>query len=250
MLAASHVVKEHHLDVLWALNSLAVSAVARGGRCRVHIDQLSVALVAEHESLLGDGVSSEVGRVIDVAHLRLPAVEGEVRGLGHNNLLLLEDVMEVLRLHAVGQVDITANLNASLVLTPDEEDGRHAPIPQVGLALGQFLQEDVALDGAALVGESLDCSAGFVLLGLLVGLFLLLKLLTSEDFSLSVVADFDELSGELLVLQVKEVLLFHLVVQILLISVVVLESGVDSVPVQVVVHLVLNYFKLQSVTDQ
>ena len=52
MFAAGHVIKEHHLNVLGAHNCLAVSAVTRRRSSRVHIDQLSIALVSEHESLL------------------------------------------------------------------------------------------------------------------------------------------------------------------------------------------------------
>jgi hypothetical protein len=50
VLAAGHVIEEDHLDVLRALNSLAVGTIAWGWGSRVHVDQLSVTLVSEHQT--------------------------------------------------------------------------------------------------------------------------------------------------------------------------------------------------------
>ena len=70
----SHVIKEDHLDVVGTLDCLAVCAIARIiALLWVNIDQLPVALVPEHETLLGAGISPKVWRVIYVAHLRFPA---------------------------------------------------------------------------------------------------------------------------------------------------------------------------------
>jgi len=69
----------------------------------------------------------------------------------------------------------------------------------------------------------------FVFLGLLVGVLLLIELVAGQYFSLAVVADLDELSREFLILQVEEVLLVHLVVEVLLVGVILFEGGIDCV---------------------
>ena len=63
MLAASRVIEKHYLNVVTvgAVYGRTVGTVARGGRVGVDVDQLAVALVAEHEAFLAGGVRAEVG---------------------------------------------------------------------------------------------------------------------------------------------------------------------------------------------
>ena len=99
----------------------------------------------------------------------------------------------------------------------------------MGLTLCKLLQENLALNGEPLMCVSFDGGFIFVLLGLLVGVLLLIELVAGQYFSLAVVADFNELSGEFLVLQVEKILLIHLVIEILLVGFILLERCVDRV---------------------
>ena len=105
MLAASRVVEKHYLNVVavGAVYGRTVGTVARGGRVGVDVDQLAVALVAEHEAFLAGSVRAEVGRVIDVALFGLPGVERQIGWGGLDSHCLHEHIFEVLAhlLHAM-----------------------------------------------------------------------------------------------------------------------------------------------------
>lgn len=136
------------------------------------------------------------------------------------------------------QVDVAANLVTSRIFTSDEQNGGHSPITKVGFTLCQLLQEHVALYGEPLMCVGFNRGFVFVFFGLLVGVLLLIELVAGQYFSLAVVADLDELSREFLILQVEEVLLVHLVVEVLLVGVILFEGGIDCV-FKVFVHFCL-----------
>ena len=135
MLAASRVIEEDNLDVIavCAVDREPVSSIAGCESHRVHINELAVTLVTEHQALLRGSVRAEVRRVIDVALVRLPRVEGQISLSWLNSFVLHEDLTEVLLLHSMGQIDVTTNLGLSLaflllLLASDEENGGHATI--------------------------------------------------------------------------------------------------------------------------
>ena len=74
------------------------------------------------------------------------------------------------------QVDITRNLIFAVMYGPNEQDGSHAAIAQMCLALRKLFEEFVAFDGTSLVRKRFDLSGTFVFFGVLICLFLLLKL--------------------------------------------------------------------------
>lgn len=155
MLASGVVVEEYDLSVLLTLDLSPSGVVAWLVHFGVDADDLSVAFIPEKESLVAVGVRSEVGRVVNRCFLAVPVVVAEVSLLGHQHLLLLEDWLEIFLLHAVGQVDVTADLRScsetliALLLLfdfPYEQNSRHPAILESCLTLLQRLQEGVIGD--------------------------------------------------------------------------------------------------------
>ena len=92
------------------------------------------------------------------------------------------------------------------------------------------------------MGKSLDLSGLAVLLGLLVSSLTLLELLASEDLTFTVIADLNELAGQLLILQIEKIFRGHHRVKVLL---VVLELN-KSVVVELSFHIIVDHFDSNS----
>ena len=204
MLPAGHVIEEHNLNVGLAgvLEFDSLGEVAGLGEGGVDVDELAVALVPKHEALLAGGVRAEVGRVVVAGGLGVEAEVGEVAGARHQDRVLQEHLLHVVRLHSVRQVDVTAHLAALLVVrdAADEQDRGQTPVSERGFPVCQRLEEGVSVDGALLAGQLLDVLHLLLALALLVGLLLGLKLLARQRLALAVVAVLDELTGQVLVL--------------------------------------------------
>jgi hypothetical protein len=153
--ASGDVIEEHDLSVFFGLNLDSLGAVARLRLGRVHINDLSVSLVAEEETGVGVRVHSEVRRVTHRTVVRLPVVVGEVRRFGYQHFLTLEVEAEVLSLQTVSQVYITADLILAILFVTDENDSRHAAITNQFLALCQCRQESTVINLAASMRKGL-----------------------------------------------------------------------------------------------
>jgi len=115
----------------------------------------------------------------------------------------------------------------------------HAAVAQGFLSLSEGHQERVSLNGAGGVGEGLDVAGLPIFFCLLILLFASEELLLGEDFTLSVLTDGDELSGQLYIFQIEELILLHPAVEVLLVGFVMLERIVKHFVFVVVVHLFL-----------
>ena len=76
--------------------------------------------------------------------------------------------------------------------------------------------------------QSFNLSGVFVFLSLLICQSLLLELLSSQNLALAMIAHFNKLSSQFLIFEVKEILVCHLTVEIVFVTVKVLESIVDN----------------------
>lgn len=119
---------------------------------------------------------------------------------------MLEVELEVLCLEAVSQVYVTAYLVLAILVVADEDNRRHSSVADELFTLGKGLQEGAIVEGALGVREGFQLFTVFVLLRVGNCLFTLAKLLSRQDFALSVVPDLDELTSQLLILKVEEVL--------------------------------------------
>ena len=149
MFASGDVIEEDDLSVFFSLNLDSLGAVARLRLGRVHINDLSISLVAEEETGVGVRVHSEVRRVTHRTVVRLPVVVGEVGRLGYQHFLSLEVEAEVLSLQTVSEVNITANLILAILFVTDENYSCHAAITNQFLPLCQCRQESTVIDLAA-----------------------------------------------------------------------------------------------------
>jgi len=150
VLASRDVIEEDDLSVLISFDLDALRAVA-GRVVWVHIDHLSVALVAEKQTCVGISVDAEVRRIVKRAILSLPVVVREIGRLRQEGLLGLEVEAEVLCLEAVGEVYVTAYLILAVLVVADEDDRRHSSVAHELLSLGKGLQEGALVDLAASV---------------------------------------------------------------------------------------------------
>lgn len=89
------------------------------------------------------------------------------------------------------------------------------------------------------MGKGLDVARLPIFFCLLILLFAGKELLLGEDFTLAMLADGDELSGQLYIFQIEELILFHPAVKVLLVRLVMLERIVKHFVFVVVVHLFL-----------
>jgi len=167
--------------------------------------------------------------------LALPRVVAQVGNLGLNLLSLLEDLLEILSLHPVCQVDVSADLSL-VALVSDEQNRRESAIAKTFLSSSKCLQEQVALKVERGVSQRLHLGLLLVLARLDCGLLSLFKLLSSQKLSLSVASDLVKLADELCVFQVKEVRIGTLVVQVFLIVCVIVEVGIEQVSFVVLCH--------------
>ena len=152
-----------------------------------------------------------------------------------------EDILEVLThlLHTVSQVDVATDFRlvlAILLLASNEENSGHTAVSQKLLTFCQLLKEFVTLNRATLMGERLNASHSHVLLSVLVSLLFGGKLLAGEDLALTVEADFDELTSKLIVFQIEEIFLLHLIVQVLFVSFKSFKAVINLIVVTILHH--------------
>ena len=167
MFAAGHVVEENHLGVLFAFNFFAIGAVSRFFSW-VHVYDFSVSLVSEQKTLIGVCIYSKVGRIAEVAKLRVPVIVRKVGCFGDYKFLSHENWSKVFGLHPMSKIDVTANFVFTWLLVPDEKYGGHSSISQVLLAPSKRHQERFVFDWTSCVRKSLDLSGVFIFLSLLV----------------------------------------------------------------------------------
>ena len=135
----------------------------------------------------------------------------------------------------MGQVDISRDLVLAFLLIPNVNDGCHSTGSDIVLPVGESLKEVGVVDLGTSMTERLWL-LGVLLLPLdLVLLLPLFELLTGEDLSLAVVADLDQLPGELSVLQVEQILVGHLLVKIVLVLIEFSETVIKHVSIIVIV---------------
>lgn len=127
--------------------------------------------------------------------LRVPVEETQVSWLWQQQFLLLKYLCEVFSLKPVGQIDVSRDLVLSLPLVSDEDNGRHSTASHIILSVSQGLQKVGVVDFAAGVGQRLGLFGVLVLPQHDDLILLLLELLTSQDLTLAVVANLDELTG-------------------------------------------------------
>ena len=174
--------------------------------------------------------------------MALPGVVAQIGKFWRNLLSLGEDQTEVIVLHSVCQVDVSADL-ALVTLVSDEEDRCQAAIPQTFFALGQCLEERVPAVRVACMRQCLDLSLLLVLSGLDSSLLALLKLRAGKKLCLTVAADLVESSNQLRVFEVEEILVRALRVQVVLIRGVVVQVRVEQVSFVVFSHIQIFFFQ-------
>lgn len=196
-------VKEHNLNVWvsWIFKFCTVCEISGFREWWVYVNQLPVSFVAEHQSFFAVSVSPEIWWVVQVAALRLEAEVWKVTCARHQYFVLHENRSEVFRLHPVSQIDVTADLTFVLVVSdaPDKQNRCESSVSKQTFTLCELHQEPVSLYRAVLVREGLVVLWVLLVLFVLVSLFLLFELLSSQWFSLAMMAKLDQLAGKLLV---------------------------------------------------
>ena len=120
----------------------------------------------------------------------------------------------------------------------NENDGSHSSISDAFLSLFEGLQE-VGFERDTSMRQSFNLLSVFLTYGEVDGLFALIELFSGQELSLAVEAVHKELSGQLLVLKVKEVTLIHLIIKIVLILLVLLNPSIE--------HLAILVFELHGI---
>ena len=136
ILSSRKVVKEYDLRVIFARNFDPLGAIARWIDIRIHVDHLSVPLVAEQHAFVVVCVHSEVWRVVDRWVLRVPVEEAKIRRPRQQLLFTFKIVSEVFSFEPVSQVDVARYLVMALLLLADEDYGGHATATNICLTIG------------------------------------------------------------------------------------------------------------------
>ena len=156
-------IKEHYLSVLFTFDFGALAVVSSCDVCiGVDIDNLTVPAVPEQETSLRVGIHFEVGRVVVVNLLALPGVVAQVGGFRLDLLSLCENVPEVFRLHAIGQIDVGTHLSLVALFANEQDCGKTA-VAETLLTVSEGLEEGLALNGCILMGQYFDLSVLLVL---------------------------------------------------------------------------------------
>jgi hypothetical protein len=156
MLAACLMIEEHNLCVLLTDDFFTGGTITGISDLRVYVNHLSVAKVSELKAEFRVWVRPEVGGVVDEGHVRVPVVEGEVGVAGQEQLLLHEDLSEVLCLHPICQVNISAHFVSALFLCVSDKHNRgHSAVSESLFTLGKRHKERVSFNGASSVSECL-----------------------------------------------------------------------------------------------
>jgi len=144
-------IKEYNLSVLFTDDLLTSGTITRISDLRVDVNNLSVTKVTELKAKFGVRIRSEVSRIVEVSGGRIPVEEAQVTGLGKKQFLLHEDFTEVLSLHSICKVDVTADLVASTLVDSNENDGSHTAVTESFFSLSESHQESVSFDRASSV---------------------------------------------------------------------------------------------------
>ena len=99
-----------------------------------------------------------------------------------------------------------------------------------------MLEEGITSVGVARTSKCLYLSLLLILSGLNGGFLALFKLLTSQKFSLAVATDFIELTHEVCVFKIEEILISALGIKIFLIVLIVVEIRVEEVRFVIFCH--------------
>ena len=173
-------IKEHDLSVLFTFDLGALAVVPSCDVCvRVHIDDFTIPAVSKQQTSLRVGIHFEVGRVVVVNLLSLPAVVAQVRDFRLDLLSLCENVPEVFCLHAICQVDVSTDLSLVTLIT-NEQDGGQTAVTKTLFAVSKGLQERLALDGCILMSKHFDLSVLLVLSGLQSSILAIIKCLSTQ----------------------------------------------------------------------
>ena len=106
MLSSRQVIEEHDLLIFVALKLDARGTITRRIDGGVHVDDLSITSVSEHDALLVVGVHAEVRRIVHQRLLRLPLEVRQVRSSRQKHSLSVEIKLEVVHLQTVSQVNV------------------------------------------------------------------------------------------------------------------------------------------------
>lgn len=211
-LAAGLVIEENYLGEVITFDFLASCEVSGLFLVGVDVNHLSVTLVSEKEAFFSVSLYAEVRAFVHLGTSGHPVKVAQVGLLQLESFVAAKNLREVFLLHSVRKVNIGALLVLAIFLVADIKDAGGAAISKSLFSFLQSLKEfrlfDVAL--AADMGQSLHIDSLPRLNSLLVSFFLFSKGLSTQDFAFSVVAHFDELAGELLVFEVKQVIFGHL----------------------------------------
>ena len=223
-------IEEHDLGVLFTLDVDALAHSIHVGRVLVgiHIDHLSVTAVSEEKTGIRVGVDFEIRGVSVLDLLAFPRVVAQIVNIWLDLLLLREDEAEVFLFHAVGQVDIRADLTLVALISNEQNCGQSA-ISETLFTLGKLLKEGVSGVGVARASKRLNLSLLLVLTGFDSSFLAFFKLLASQKFSLAVAADFIELTHEVCVFKIEEIFVSALGVEVFLIVLIVVEIRVEEV---------------------
>ena len=207
-------VKENNLSIFVSLDFNSFSSVTWWVLVRIDINDFSVPLVPEQKPSIRVGINSEVWRIVQSGMLGVPVEETQVSWFRKEKFLLLKNLSEIFGLKPVSKIDISRDLILALPLVSDENDGGHSSAPHIILSIGQGFQKVRIIDFAPSVREGFRLLSVFILPQHDDLVLFLLELLSGQDFTFTVVADLDELTGQLGVFEVKQVLVRHLLIQV------------------------------------
>ena len=201
VLSSGLVVEENDLGVLFAfdLSACADAILLSWVQVRVHIDHLSVTAVSEEKTGIRVGVDFEIRGVSVLDLLALPRVVAQIVNIWLDLLPLTEDEAEVFPFHAVGQVDIRADLTLVAFISNEQNRGQSA-VPETLFTLGELLEEGVTRVRIARASKRFHLSLLLVLASLDGSLLALFELLASQELGLAVAADLVELAHQVRIL--------------------------------------------------
>ena len=139
-----------------------------------------------------------------------------------------EDKAEIFGLHSVSQVDISTDLTLVALISNEQDCGQSA-ISETLFTLGKLLKEGISSVGVARACERLNLRLLLILTGLDGSLLALFELLASQEFGLTVATDFIELTHEVSIFKIEEILVSALSIEVLLIALIVVEIRIKEI---------------------
>jgi len=198
-------VKENYLGEFITFDFLASCEVSGFLLVRIDVNHFSVTLISEKESFFAVSLHSEVRTFIHLGGASHPIEVAQVGLLQLEGFVATENLPKVLLFHPVGKINVGALFILAIFLVTDEKDTCSAAIPKSFFSFLQGLKEfrffDIAL--AADMGQSLNIYSLSLLNSMLISFFLFSECLSTQNFTFSMVANFDELAGKLLVFEVE-----------------------------------------------